>query len=140
MIVALDTSVLIPALAHSSHPIATELEELLASGHPIVVPSLVAFEWLRGVQDARDRDDFDALFDAESIVPFGLEEATIAARLYRTVKRPRGREADIMIAATAISRSARLWTMNHDDFSDLPGLECFVPSQGPLRSRSGGAH
>jgi predicted nucleic acid-binding protein len=39
------------------------------------------------------------------------------------VKRPRGREIDLAIAAHAISRDARLWTLNPNDFDDIPGLE-----------------
>ena len=55
-------------------------------------------------------------------VPDPLEAAT-AARLYQSVKRPRGREVDLAIAACAIAWEARLWTLNRNDFKDIPGLE-----------------
>ena len=62
------------------------------------------------------------LFPSESIVPFIAEEAAIAARLYRSVPRARGREIDLMIAASAIRHDAELWTLNVADFEDIPGL------------------
>jgi predicted nucleic acid-binding protein len=38
------------------------------------------------------------------------------------MKRPRGREIDIAIAACAIANNASLWTLCPEDFSDVPGL------------------
>jgi predicted nucleic acid-binding protein len=35
---------------------------------------------------------------------------------------------DIAIAACALERGARLWTLNPDDFRDLPGLELYTPA------------
>jgi predicted nucleic acid-binding protein len=40
----------------------------------------------------------------------------------RYVKRPRGREVDLAIAASAMQHEATLWTLNRDDFKDLPDL------------------
>lgn len=65
----------------------------------------------------------EGLFPAEQAIPFGHEEAKIAAELYRQVKRPRGRELDLAIAACAIEWKADLWTLNRADFSDIPGLK-----------------
>jgi predicted nucleic acid-binding protein len=62
------------------------------------------------------------LFPGASTIPFGAEEATIAGLLYRTVRRPRAREADLAIAACAIRHDAELWTLNAADFKDIPGL------------------
>jgi len=42
--------------------------------------------------------------------------------LYRQVKRPRGREIDLAIAACALSSGAALWTLNVSDFRDVPEL------------------
>jgi predicted nucleic acid-binding protein len=58
---------------------------------------------------------------------FGLEQAATAARLYRTLARPRGRELDLAIAAHALSLDAHLWTLNPADFDDVPGLETVSP-------------
>ena len=55
-------------------------------------------------------------------MPFGVQEAIVAARLYRQVTRSRGRELDLAIAACAITREIPLWTLNRKDFDDIPGL------------------
>jgi predicted nucleic acid-binding protein len=34
---------------------------------------------------------------------------------------------DIAIAACAIEQRARLWTLNPEEFRDLPGLELYAP-------------
>jgi predicted nucleic acid-binding protein len=54
---------------------------------------------------------------------FGLHEAGVAAELYRRVKRPRQRGIDLAIAACAIAHGAALWTLNPQDFRDIPDLE-----------------
>ena len=41
---------------------------------------------------------------------------------YRQARRPRGREIDLAIAASAILGDAAHWTLNPQDFADLPGL------------------
>ena len=50
----------------------------------------------------------EALYPKEAVLPFGPQEAAVAARLYRAVRRPRGRELDLAIAACAIARDADL--------------------------------
>jgi predicted nucleic acid-binding protein len=62
------------------------------------------------------------LFPAETAVPFGVEEATVAARLYRSISKARGREVDLAIAACALANAAALWTLNPGDFRDVAGL------------------
>jgi predicted nucleic acid-binding protein len=64
----------------------------------------------------------ELLFSTEQIVPFGPAEALLAADLYRRIRRPRGREMDIAIAACAIVHKAQLWTLNPRDFKDIPRL------------------
>ena len=68
-----------------------------------------------------------ALFPRESAVQFSYEEAARAAGLYGEVIRPRGREIDLAIAATALVQRARLWTLNVTDFEDIPDLEVSLP-------------
>jgi predicted nucleic acid-binding protein len=51
------------------------------------------------------------------------DEAQIAAELYQAVRRPKGRELDLAIAACALSWNAALGTLNPRDFEDLPGLQ-----------------
>ena len=69
----------------------------------------------------------EALFPSDSAVVFGPREALLSAQLYRSLKRPRGREMDLAIAACAIVRDADLWTLNLADFKDIrdSGLRAF---------------
>jgi predicted nucleic acid-binding protein len=100
---------------------------LLSEGTPFAVPALVLYEWLRGPRSAADLQNQEDLFPSKRAISFGHEEASIAARLYRTVRRARSREIDIGIAAIAIRHEAELWTLNRADFSDIPGLRLFIP-------------
>ena len=67
----------------------------------------------------------DRLFPRESAIVFGLAEAALSAKLYRSVRHPRGREIDLAIAACAIVREAELWTLNPAGFEDIPGLRLY---------------
>ncbi len=53
---------------------------------------------------------------------FGVVEAQLAAKLYASVARPRGREIDLAVAACALANRAALWTLNRTDFHDLEAL------------------
>jgi predicted nucleic acid-binding protein len=117
----LDTSVLIDALTgpRRSEPALTKLVE---SGEPLAITSLVLYEWLRGPRHDEEIEDQEALLPAVHAVPFGPQEALVAAELSRRVARPRTRERDLSIAACAIARGARFWTLNPKDFADIPEL------------------
>lgn len=78
--------------------------------------------WLEG-----HRPISEALFPAREALPFGPDEARVAAELFRELPRPRGRETDLAIAACALVWKAKLWTLNVDDFADVPGLGLRVP-------------
>ncbi len=80
------------------------------------------YEWWRGPRPPAERAAQEALLPSETAHPFEAEQATVAARLYGLVARPRGREVDLAIAAHAITREARLWTLSTADFGDIPGL------------------
>jgi predicted nucleic acid-binding protein len=68
----------------------------------------------------------ETLFPSDSAVPFDADDARLAAKLYKSVKRGRTREADLAIAACAIRHGAAIWTLNPTDFSDIPGLKLFT--------------
>ena len=89
----------------------------------LALSSIVLHEWLRGPRFREELNLQERAFSVGAIYPFGSEEAVIAARLYRTVSRPRGREIDLMIAASAIRHDAELWTVNVADFKDIPELK-----------------
>ena len=82
----------------------------------------ILYEWLRGGRLAEEIEAQEALFPAVTAVQFGPDEATLAAALYTDVRRPRGRELDLAIAACAIAHRASFWTLNAADFRDIPGL------------------
>jgi predicted nucleic acid-binding protein len=88
----------------------------------MLLSTIVLCEWLRGPRTDAEITLLDNLFPMESVVPFTAEEAAIAARLYRSLPKARGREIDLMIAACAIKYDAELWTLNVADFKDIPGL------------------
>ncbi len=118
----LDTSALIDAITgpKRSEP---RLRHLINGGERLLMSALVAFEWRRGPRSSEEIADQEALFPAAEAIPFGSAEAFLAAELYRKIKRPRGRELDIVIAACAIAHQAQLWTLNPNDFKDIPNLK-----------------
>jgi predicted nucleic acid-binding protein len=86
------------------------------------LPSLVLYEWLRGPRLPAELIAQEVLFPGSAAAVFGAREAALSAEIYRSVRRPRDRETDIAIAAIAITREARLWTLNPADFADIPGI------------------
>ena len=117
--IILDTSVLIDSLCgprRSAPALRAAIEER------ILLPSLVLYEWLRGPRLRAEIAAQEALFPSDSAIGFGVPEAAAGAELYRSLRRPRGREIDLAIAACAIVREAELWTLNVADFSDIPRL------------------
>ena len=121
MTVHVDTSALIDALTGPRRSLEV-LIGLADEGHRLSVSAIVLYEWLRGPRVREELAVQEELFPRERAVPFGAAEAAIAARLYALVKRPRGREIDLAVAACALRDGASLWTLNPDDFRDLPDL------------------
>ena len=119
--IVLDTSVLIETLG-AGGKLRGELRAAITEGERILLSSLVLYEWLRGPRIPEELTAQATLFPPEEAIPFGPEEAAIAATLYREVRRARGREVDLAIAACAISWNGALWTLNRSDFADVPGL------------------
>ncbi|MFI5381853.1 MAG: type II toxin-antitoxin system VapC family toxin [Tepidisphaerales bacterium] len=126
--IVLDTSVLIDGLTGLKRS-GLAIRGSLAEGERILLPALVLYEWLRGPRLVEELAAQEALFPASSAIPFGPEEAIVSADLYRAVRRPCSREVDLAIAACAIAREAQLWTLNIDDFRDVPGLRLYGQPQ-----------
>jgi adenylate cyclase len=95
-------------------------------GHRMVVPSLVLYEWLRGPRLAVELEVQEAVPRSSDAIPFGADEARVAAELHRSVRRARGREIDLAVAACAITWQGLLWTLNPDDFGDIPGPRLYA--------------
>ena len=122
--IVLDTSVLVDAITEA-RPLAGALARVLDSGERMLVPTPVLYEWLRGPRKPRELEVQRLLFPDERAMVFGPAEARVAADLYRGLPRLRGRETDIAIAACALTQEGRLWTVNEQDFQDIPGLSLF---------------
>jgi predicted nucleic acid-binding protein len=120
-VILLDTSVLVDSLTgpQRSGPF---VRRAIENGQRLITATLVLYEWYRGPRLPEELATQARLFPEGSAIPFGPLEASRAAELYRLVRRPRGREVDLAIAACAITHEATLWTLNLDDFRDVPGL------------------
>ena len=121
MIVHLDTSALVDALTGPRRSLET-LISLTDQGHRLALSTVVLYEWLRGPRTRADLATQESLFPSEHAVSFGPAEAAAAARLYKGLTRPRGREIDLAVAASAVVHGASIWTLNPGDFRDIPGL------------------
>ncbi len=119
--IVLDTSVLVEGLG-AGGSMRGDLRNAIARGERITIPALVLYEWARGPRLPEELRAQEALFPSRDALPFGPDEAHVAAELYRDLPRSRGRAVDLAIAATAIVWRAQLWTLNVGDFQDVPGL------------------
>ena len=117
----LDTSVLIDALTGPRRSLPA-LRRIVADGIRLGVSSLVLYEWRRGPRLDEELALEAVLLGPDAVTVFGELEARVAADVYKKTRRPRGRELDIAIAACALTQDASLWTLNHEDFQDIPGL------------------
>jgi predicted nucleic acid-binding protein len=126
--ILLDTSALIDCLSGPKRS-APALRYAIERSERVLLATLVLYEWLRGPRLPEELAAQEALFPRESAVGFGPDEAATAARLYQTLRSPRGREVDLAIAACALNWDARLWTLNVDDFKDIPGLGVARPER-----------
>jgi predicted nucleic acid-binding protein len=125
-VIHLDTSVLIDALTGPRRSLPA-LRAIVADGIRLGVSSLVLFEWRRGPRIDEELALEAVLLGPDAVTGFGELEARVAADVYRRVRRPRGRELDIAIAACALTQNASFWTLNGDDFHDIPGLHLHLP-------------
>jgi predicted nucleic acid-binding protein len=123
-LIHLDTSILVDALGGSRRG-APALRRAIEQGDRIELSTLVLYEWRRGPRRPEELAAQEALFPSVAAVPFGPDEADLAAGLYRRLRRARGREIDLAIAACALTRDAALWTLNAADFTDVPGLALY---------------
>jgi predicted nucleic acid-binding protein len=125
-VVLLDTSLLVDCLTGERRS-AVAMFRALERGDRLTICAIALYEWLRGPRLPQELSLQETLFPSDSALPFETADARISADLYRSVKRPRGREFDLAIAACAIRRDAELWTVNRADFADIPRLRLVRP-------------
>jgi predicted nucleic acid-binding protein len=124
LIVHLDTSVVIDAFCKPFRS-RLALRSAIVAEHRIATSTVVLYEWFRGPRLEMELADQEAALPAMAAVAFDDACARTAARLFRTMKRGRGREIDIAIAACAIEHGAALWTLNPEDFEDIRDLTLY---------------
>ncbi len=122
----LDTSILVDALTGSRRS-APDLRRTIEDRERLGISTLVLYEWLRGPRRPEEVAAQEALFPRAALVPFEAEEGRVAAQLYRGLRRARGREVDLAVAACALTHRAAFWTLNRQDFRDIPGLTLYTP-------------
>jgi predicted nucleic acid-binding protein len=121
VIIHIDTSALVDALTGPRRSLDT-LIGLVEAEHRINISAPVLYEWLRGPRTRADLGIQEELMPSWDVAVFGVVEAQLAAKLYASVVRPRGREIDLAVAACALANRAALWTLNRRDFHDLEAL------------------
>lgn len=122
----LDTSLVVDALRPHTAT-SRQMRAALAAGERLGLCTLVLYEWQRGPRRAEELTAQASLLPAADAWPFGSAEALVAAEIYRAIPRARSREIDVAIAACALVRGASLWTLNPNDFRDIPGLTLYQP-------------
>lgn len=109
----LDTNFLIGALRPGSAEDRL-FQNWLRSGEEVAVSAVAWAEFLCGPLEPGQVDLAAAVVAAR--LPFGEEEARLAARLFNDAGRRRGSMLDCMIGATALLAGAALATANPSDF------------------------
>ncbi len=115
----LDTNVLIDLVTVGS-PHVAGVERWLRAGGELAASAVAWSEFCNGPH-SRDQKDHVFAVLAGGVLPFTLEQAEQASRLFHLTGRRRGSHADCMIAAAAISAGAPVATRNVRDF------ERFIP-------------
>jgi len=113
-VIHLDTNYLIGLLVEGS-PEAKKVDGWLAGGRTLAASAIAWAEFLNGPASPLEITFVEAVLQSR-IVPFGHEEAVLAAELFNKTGRRRGSRFDCLIAATAIRASAEVATLNQTDF------------------------
>jgi tRNA(fMet)-specific endonuclease VapC len=125
----LDTNIVIVAINERKPKIVERLHRELGAGTPMILPAIVMFELEYGCAKSKRREQsrraleifLSAGFDQP---PFDIEDAREAGEI-RALLEARGQPigpCDILIAAQARRRGARLVTLNTREFERVPGL------------------
>jgi predicted nucleic acid-binding protein len=117
--ILLDTNYLIRALVAGTSE-AARLAHWLASDTELCTSAICWYEFVCGPVDDQGLLVMESILDRR-ILPFVMDHAMEASRLFNATGRLRQLRVDAMIAATAILANAELATGNAEDF------KAFVP-------------
>lgn len=128
--IALDTNVVIAAINRRVPQVRARLMRTLLDGTIVGIPSIVLFETWYGIKKSARPDENAANLSAFLALditrwPFEPEDAEEAGDIRAVLERagtPIG-PYDILIAAQARRRAARLVTANMREFARVPGLK-----------------
>jgi predicted nucleic acid-binding protein len=118
----LDTDFMLKAIS-AKGPEQTLLRRLSNTDAAIEISAIAWYEFCRGPRSPDQEALARSFLEADGIIPFDEAVAASAADLFRRLGSPRKRAADIAIAATALSRGARLLSANSRDYSGIEGLK-----------------
>jgi predicted nucleic acid-binding protein len=118
----LDTDFMLKAIG-AKGPEQTLLRRLSNTDAAIEISAIAWYEFCRGPRSPDQEALARSFLEADGIIPFDEAVAASAADLFRRLGSPRKRAADIAIAATALSRGARLLSANSRDYSGIEGLK-----------------
>jgi len=110
----LDTNYLIGLLVKGS-PQAGDVDGWMAAGQTLATSAIAGTEFLNGPVTPLEVSRAEAVLQSR-IVPFGQQEAVLAADLFNKTGRRRGSRFDCLIAATAILAQSEVATVNQSDF------------------------
>jgi tRNA(fMet)-specific endonuclease VapC len=125
----LDTNVVIFAINERKPKLVDRVHRELAAGTPMIVPAIVMFELEYGCAKSKRREQsrraLEIFLSAGFDLPaFDIEDAREAGEIRASLE-ARGRPigaCDVLIAAQARRRGARLVTLNTREFERVPGL------------------
>jgi predicted nucleic acid-binding protein len=117
----LDTDFILKAIS-AKGPEQTLLRRLSDTDAAIEISAIAWYEFCRGPRSPDQEALARSYLEADGIIPFDEAVAATAADMFRRLGSPRKRAADIAIAATALSRGARLLSANSRDYSGIEGL------------------
>ena len=112
--IRLDTNYVIGLLFKDSVP-AWQVDGWLAVGQALGTGAIAWVEFLNGPITPIEVIRAKAVLQSV-IVPFGQQEAALAADLFNKTGRRRGSRFDCLIAATAIKAQGEVATVNQSDF------------------------
>src|SRR5262245_30792175 len=104
-------------------PEQTLLRRLSNSDAAIEISAIAWYEFCRGPRVPEQEALARSYLESDGIISFDEAVAARAADLFRRLGSPRKRAADVAIAATALSRGARLLSANTRDYSGIEGLK-----------------